>query len=256
MSKVIAVTGKGGTGKTTAAALIIKWLKQHARGPILALDADPDANLATVLAVPIEKTIGDLREETVREVKKLPVGMSKASYIQAGLHQIVVETPKVDFITMGRSEGPGCYCFVNNLLRQFADDLEDAYEWVVMDNEAGLEHLSRRTAAHVDHLITVVNGSTLAVDCARRIGELVADMKNEVKRKHVIINDANPDRVEAIRKRLEPLGFDFLGQIPHDAALESLVFEGKSLFDLGEDSAAVRNMNGIMKKLTETPCNS
>ena len=250
MAKVIAVTGKGGTGKTTVAALVIKWLKAHARGPILALDADPDANLATVLAVPVPKTIGDLREETVREIKNLPVGMTKANYIQAGLHQIVVETPKVDFITMGRPEGPGCYCFVNTLLREFAEDLEDAYEWVVMDNEAGLEHISRRTAAHVDYLIVVVNSSSLAIDCARRIQELLASLKNEVRRKYVLINDAGEERAAAIRQRLEPIGFEYLGHLPHDDALEQQVFSGQSLFELN-GTPAIRKMDEILKKLME-----
>jgi len=250
MAKVIAITGKGGTGKTTAAALIVKWLKANARGPILALDADPDANLATVLAVPVPKTIGDLREETVREIKNLPVGMTKASYIQAGLHQIVVETPKVDFITMGRPEGPGCYCFVNTLLREFAEDLEDAYEWVVMDNEAGLEHISRRTAAHVDHLIVVVNSSSLAIDCARRIQELLTSLKNEVKRKYVLINDASDERAAEIQRRLEPLGFKYLGHLPHDSALEEQVFNGRSLFELN-GTPATKKMDEILKKLME-----
>jgi CO dehydrogenase maturation factor len=250
MSKVIAITGKGGTGKTTTAALIIKWLKEHARGPILALDADPDANLATVLAVPIEKTIGDLREETVQEIKKLPVGMTKANYIQAGLHQIVVETPKVDFITMGRSEGPGCYCFVNALLREFAEDLEDSYEWVVMDNEAGLEHVSRRTTAHVDHLIVVVNSSPLAVDCARRIHEIVTSLKNDVKHMHVIFNDVSDDKIEVLKTKLEPLGFNFLGSLPHDDVVEEQVFSGKSLYELN-DTPATCKMDEIMKKIVE-----
>jgi CO dehydrogenase maturation factor len=250
MAKVIAITGKGGTGKTTTAALIVKWLKANARGPILALDADPDANLATVLAVPIPKTIGDLREETVRQIKSLPVGMTKANYIQAGLHQIVVETPKVDFITMGRSEGPGCYCFVNTLLREFAEDLEDAYEWVVTDNEAGLEHLSRRTTAHVDHLIVVVNNSPLAVDCARRIHEVITSLKNEVLHKHVLLNGVNPARLEVLKQKLEPFGFNFLGCLPHDDAVEEQVFGGKSLYDVN-DTPATRAMDEIMKKLLE-----
>lgn len=250
MSKVIAVTGKGGTGKTTTAALIIRWLRQNARGPILALDADPDANLATVLAVPVEKTIGDMREETVKAIKNLPVGMTKANYIQAGLHQIVVETPKVDFITMGRSEGPGCYCFVNALLREFAEDLEDSYEWVVMDNEAGLEHLSRRTTAHVDHLIVVVNSSPLAVDCARRIHEVITSLKNEVKHLHVLFNGVPDDKMAVLTEKLRPLGMNILGNLPHDEAVEEQVFTGKSLYELN-GTPATRKMDEIMKKLTE-----
>lgn len=250
MAKVIAVTGKGGTGKTTAAALIIRWLREHARGPILALDADPDANLATVLAVPVPQTIGDLREETVREIKKLPVGMTKANYIQAGLHQIVVETPKVDFITMGRSEGPGCYCFVNTLLREFAEDLEGSYEWVVMDNEAGLEHLSRRTTAHVDHLIVVVNNSPLAVDCARRIHEVITSLKNEVLHKHVLFNGVSDNRVAELQARLQPLGMNYLGCLPRDHAIEEQVFGGKSLYELN-GTPAIREMDEIMNRLLE-----
>ena len=134
MAKIIAVTGKGGTGKTVVAALIIKYLKQHASGPLLAIDADPDRNLSTVLGVAVEQTIGDLREETLEKIKSIPAGMSKSDYIEAGLHQIIVETEKVDFVTMGRAEGPGCYCFINSLLRKFSDGLQESYEWVVMDN--------------------------------------------------------------------------------------------------------------------------
>lgn len=256
MAKLIAITGKGGTGKTAVSALIVKHLKEHATGAILALDADPDANLGTVLGIPVEKTIGDLREDTAKEIKNLPAGLSKAAYIEAGLHEIITETPKVDLMTMGRSEGPGCYCYLNSLLRRFAEDLHDAYQWIVMDNEAGLEHLSRRTASDVDHLIVVVNSSTLAVDCARRIMELVADLKNEVRARHFILNNVPEGRVTALRAKVEALGLNYLGHIPHDEALEEAVYTGQSLFTLNGDNPAVRNMNAIMQKLMEDLCNS
>ena len=183
MAKIIAVTGKGGTGKTVITALIIKWLKENASGPILALDADPDANLGTVLGIRADKTIGDMREDTLKEIKNLPAGMSKSAYIEAGLHQIVVENEKVDLITMGRPEGPGCYCYLNNLLREFADKMQASYEWVVMDNEAGLEHLSRRTASKIHSLLVVVNENPLSIDCAERIEKLVRELKNEINKK-------------------------------------------------------------------------
>jgi CO dehydrogenase maturation factor len=256
MAKLIAITGKGGTGKTATSALIVKHLRDHASGPVLAIDADPDSNLATVLAVPVEKTIGDLREETAAAVKNLPPGLSKARYIEAGLQQIVVERPKVDFITMGRSEGPGCYCYINSLLRQFADNLHESYDWIVVDNEAGLEHLSRRTTSAIDHLIVVVNFSMLAVDCAQRIMELVADMKNEVRQKHFILNNVPEAKIPAVRAKVEAMGLNYLGSIPHDDLLEEYVFDGKSLFELDNNSPAVKSMNAIMQKLMEEPCNS
>lgn len=250
MAKILAVTGKGGVGKTTLTALVIRHLRENTEGPVLALDADPDANLAKVLGVSADASIGQLREDTLKEMKNFPAGMDKQSYIQAGLHEIIVETSKVDFITMGRSEGPGCYCYINSLLRKFADDLQKSYDWVVMDNEAGLEHLSRRTAARVDHLITVINNTPLAIDSARRVEELLNGITNEVKNKHYVINGVNNDRVDTIKERCAGLDMEFLGHIPHDAQLEESVFNGLSLFDVSS-SPAVLKVDEIMKTLRE-----
>lgn len=250
MAKILAMTGKGGVGKTTTTALMIKYLRENTDGPILALDADPDANLATVLGVNVNTSIGQLREETLKKMKNFPAGMDKQSYVEAGLHEVIVETNKVDFVTMGRSEGPGCYCYINSLLRKFADDLHESYEWVVMDNEAGLEHLSRRTATKVDHLITVINNTPLSIDCARRIEVLLSGITNEVKNKHYIINGVNDDRVDIIKERCADLNMTFLGHIPLDAELEEASFNGQSLFDVA-DSPAVLNVNKIMDKLKE-----
>lgn len=248
MARTIAITGKGGVGKTVTAALMIRHLKERVAGPILAIDADPDSNLGTLLNIPVGKTIGDLREETLAGIKTLPAGMDKAAYIQAGLHETIVETDKVDFLAMGRPEGPGCYCYVNNLLRQFADDLIPSYEWVVMDNEAGMEHLSRRTASHVDHLIVVINETPLAADCARRVGKLLMDLKNDVRRKHVLVNCVREDRVEAVRERVADLGMEYLGRIPPDPKLDEVIFSGGSVFDLNE-SSAVLSMSQTMARL-------
>lgn len=240
MAKTIVVAGKGGTGKTTTAALIVKHLKEHASGSILALDADPDANLATVLGIPVDKTIGDLREETLKAMKDFPPGMSKASYIEAGLHQIVVETEKVDLITMGRGEGPACYCYINNLLRKFADYLMASYDWMVMDTEAGLEHLSRRTASRIDNLLVVVNESPLAMDCAKRIHELIPTIKNPVKRKFLVLNNVREERIETVKQKAAGLDLEYLGCIPFDSALEELVFEGESIYKLVGSPATLR----------------
>jgi CO dehydrogenase maturation factor len=248
MGRVLAVTGKGGVGKTTVAALIIRHLRAAARGPILAVDADPDCNLGTVLGIDVDTTLGDLREEVLRAMKDFPAGMSKQQYVEAGLHEIIAETPRVDLITMGRGEGPGCYCFINTLLRKFADDLMPSYEWVVMDNEAGLENLSRRTASRIDHLIVVVNDNPLSVDCARRIDSLLADLGREVGGKHYVLNAAREDRAAAVRDRLADLSLDCLGSIPRDEAVEDAVFRGESIYELA-DGPATAAVERIMRKI-------
>ena len=247
-AKMIAVTGKGGVGKTTIAALIIKYLKENTAGPILALDADPDANLATLLGVSVATTIGDLREDVLRRIRDLPLGMSKDSYIEAGLHEIIVETPKVDLITMGRGEGPGCYCFINNVLRKFADDLLPSYEWAVMDNEAGLEHLSRRTASGIDHLIVVVNESPLSTDCAGRIDRLLGDLKRVVGKQWYLLNAVREDRAAAVTDKMAGSHLAYLGAVPRDEAIEDLVFRGEPIYSL-ENGPAVGIMGQIMEKI-------
>jgi CO dehydrogenase maturation factor len=246
--QMIAVTGKGGVGKSTVAGLIVRYLKRNTPGPILALDADPDANLATVLGIEVEQTIGDLREDVQKAIKDFPPGMSKENYVEAGLHQIIVETPKVDMITMGRSEGPGCYCFLNNMLRKFADELLPEYRWVVMDNEAGLEHLSRRTASRIDHLIVVVNENPLAVDCARRIDELLIEMDRDVRKKYFILNAVRDDRIQTVLDKMAGLNLEFLGTVPRDDAVEEAMFRGEPIFAL-ETGPAVESIDEVMKKI-------
>ena len=248
MSKMIAITGQGGVGKTTILALIIKWLKENADGPILALDADPDANLATLLGIPVEQTIGDLREDLLKKIKNFPAGMSKENYIEMGLHELIVETEKLDLITMGRGEGPGCYCFINNLLRKFADDLFPSYQWVVMDNEAGMEHISRRTASRVDHLIVVVNENPLAMDCAQRIDLLLKDLERDVRNKYYLLNAVRDNRVETIRNRMNNLSLEHLGSVPRDDTVENLIFDGKPIFALG-DGLATQAIHKIMQRI-------
>ena len=247
-TNTIAVAGKGGTGKTTVAALIIRHLKKQRRGSILAVDADPDANLATVLGIPIECSIGDLREETLKEMKNFPPGMSKSAYIQAGLHQIIAEAEAVDLIAMGRAEGPGCYCYVNNLLRKFVTDLLPAYDWLVTDNEAGMEHISRQTASHVDHLVIVVNETPLAVDCARRIVKLTDELQNPFGRKHLLLNMVRPEKVQTLLAKTADLGIDCIGVVPYDQTLEEAIFDGRTLLDLPE-TPAVSTITEIMGKI-------
>jgi CO dehydrogenase maturation factor len=248
MGESIALAGKGGTGKTTIAALIIRELIERGEGPILALDADPAANLGKVLGLKVEKTLGDLREEILRQMKDFPAGMSKEAYIEMGLHQIILEASGFDLITMGRSEGPACYCYINNLLRQFSERLDSQYRWVVMDNEAGLEHISRRTASRVDHLIVVVNENPLSLDCARQIENLVAEIKNPVHSKYLLLNMVRTEKMGVVRDRVAGLNFTFLGSIPYDPQVEETIFCGRSLLQL-RDGVAVAMVKRILESI-------
>ena len=248
MAQTIAITGKGGVGKTLMAALIIRHLKETISGAVLALDADPDCNLGSILGVAVETTIGDLREDLLKNIKDFPPGMSKENYIQMGLHEIIVETPKVDLITMGRGEGSGCYCFINHVLRGFADGLTPSYEWTVIDNEAGLEHLSRHTLTRIDHLIVVVNENPLAIECARRIDGLIDELDREVVCRHFLINAVRPERVETVKERMAGVQLQCLGAVPFDETVEDAVFHGRSVYSINS-GPAVDAVHEVMQRI-------
>ena len=232
MPKSIAVAGKGGTGKTTLAALIITRLVLQNEGPVLAIDADPDSNLGDLLGIEPEQSVGDLREEVLDAMKKLPAGMTKASYVEAGLHQIIEEAEGFDLLTMGRGEGSGCYCALNNMIRRFSDDLTPSYNWVVMDNEAGLEHLSRRTTRDIDALLVVVSDNPLSLRSAEKIQAITEDMDNRIRRKYIVTNMIPDARKEVFKRRLEPFRIPYLIDILYDPRLEEVIFEGEPLKNL------------------------
>jgi CO dehydrogenase maturation factor len=248
MATSIAVAGKGGTGKTTITALIVRYLKEHKKGPVLVMDADPDANLGTLLGIKPEKSLGDLREEILREIKKLPSGMSKAAYLEAGLHQIIAEADGFDLIAMGRGEGPGCYCYLNSLIRKFSEDLTPSYAWVVMDNEAGLEHLSRRTTNNIDALVVVVNENPLSFDTAKNIESITANINNIIRRKCLVTNMVRPDKFPLVIERSGGLHLDHIGDIPSDPILDEAIFQGRSIMDL-QNSVAFESICRIMKSI-------
>ncbi|MFW6137692.1 MAG: AAA family ATPase [Spirochaetota bacterium] len=228
----IAVAGKGGTGKSTIAALVVLYLCQKNLGPVLAVDADPDANLGTMLGIKVTKTLGQMREEVLEEIKNFPPGMSKPQYIEAGLHQIIDEAEGFDLLTMGRGEGPGCYCYLNSLIRKFSEELFPVYTSIVMDNEAGLEHLSRRTTSNVDALIVVVNDNPISVATARNIERIVKDIKTLIGRKYVVTNMVKEQRKSLVINQVKGLDMEYLGDIPYDQNLEDLIYQGRSLREL------------------------
>jgi CO dehydrogenase maturation factor len=231
MARSIAVAGKGGTGKSTVAALLVRRLCEQGRGPVLAVDADPDANLGSLLGLEDGPSIGDFREELLREVRELPAGLSKASYVEAGLHRIIAEAEGFDLMTMGRGEGAGCYCYLNSLIRQFTDQLAPSYAWVIIDNEAGLEHLSRRTTRNVDTLLVLVTDNPLSLDSARRIQAITEDLDSRIGRKFLVTNMLRPERAERISGGLAELaasGLTIFCDLPYEKELEAVVMAGKA----------------------------
>ena len=188
MAFTIAVAGKGGSGKTSLASLVIRYLMKKGAGPILAIDADPNANLGESLGLDIKQTIGSIIASFNDEKINIPPGMTKEAYLDIKLNETIVESKGLDLVTMGRGEGPDCYCYPNVILRKFADSLAGNYPYMVMDNEAGMEHLSRRTTQDVDELLIVSDHTVKGVRTVARIMELVEELKLVVKRQSVLIN--------------------------------------------------------------------
>ncbi len=234
MAKSIAVAGKGGSGKSILAALLVHNLCKRGMGPVLAIDADPDSNLGTLLGIEPAKTIGDLREEVLKEMKNLPAGVPKASYVETGLHEIIEESEGFDLITMGRGEGAGCYCSLNNMIRKFSQDLTPSYSWVVIDNEAGLEHISRRTTQYIDSLIVVINDNPLSFHSAQKIEALTDDMQGRIRKRYMVTNMIRDEKRDAVLRRLSGLRFEHICDIPYDIKLEEAVYEDKPVSSLTE----------------------
>lgn len=245
----IAVAGKGGSGKTSVTSLVIRHLKNAGNGPILAVDADPNANLGEGLGLSIEQTIGSIIASFNDEKINIPPGMTKEAYLQIKLNGAIVESGGLDLITMGRGEGADCYCYPNVILRKFIDELSHNYAYMIMDNEAGMEHLSRRTTQNVDVLLMISDHSVKGVRTLGRIRDLVSELKLVVKRQSVIINFAPPDLDPIIVKELEKLGMEPEVTIPRDEEVYQCDLEQKSLLDLPDTSKAVKAVGSLMTKI-------
>ncbi len=250
MGKVIAVSGKGGAGKTLLAALLVRKLVKTGHKSILAIDADPDSNLPDALGVPVESTIGDIREELSVKQSRLPPGYSKDAWLESRAFEIMAEAPSFDVLVMGRPEGPGCYCSVNHMLRKITDSMMGDYDYIIIDAEAGLEHLSRRTTQNVDDMIVVTNGSLYAFNTAERIKNLAKELRIGFKRLYLVVNRVDPSHEKLILKRVESTGLEFAGAIPEDASVAEYNLLGKSLLELPDDSPAVKAVDEIMEKLS------
>jgi CO dehydrogenase maturation factor len=245
----IAVVGKGGSGKTTVASLVIRYLIQNSTGPILAVDADPNANLGESLGLSVKETVGSIIAAFNEEKINIPTGMTKENYLEYRLNQALVESQRLDLVAMGRGEGPECYCYPNLILRKVIDRLADNYAYLVMDNEAGLEHLSRRTTQNVDELLMVSNHSVKGVRAVAQIADLVAELKLRVKRQSVIINFAPPELDTLVRGALSRLKIEPAATIPFDDEVYQYDLELKSLLDLPDSSRAVRAVSDLIARL-------
>jgi CO dehydrogenase maturation factor len=247
----IAVAGKGGCGKTSLASLIIRYLKNNGMKPILAVDADANANLGESLGLTVTRTVGELLDEFQGEKINIPPGMSKEAYLDFKLNSILVESPGLDLLTMGRGEGPECYCYPNLMIRKFADELSGNYAYTVMDNEAGMEHLSRRTTQNVDALLLVSNHSVKGVRTIARIQELATSLKLVVHKELAIINMV-PDKLDPlVSEELDRLGIEPAAVIPEDEELYRYDLELKPLLDMPETSKAVRAVDDLMGEVLE-----
>jgi len=248
--RTIAVAGKGGTGKTTVAALIVRCLNEHDTKPILAVDADSNVNLNDVLGVTLNETIGNIREEMKDRVSGLPGGMTKPQFLEYKIHAGLVETSRFDLIAMGRPEGPGCYCYANNLLRDILNTLSANYAHVVIDTEAGLEHLSRRTTQRIDDLLIVSDPSPRGIRAAARISRLLKELDSRVEKKFLILNRVRGPLPGSLGSLIRETGLDHVASIPEDEHLLKMDQEGNSIWDIPTDSAAYRTIHRLLKDLT------
>lgn len=244
MSKIIAVAGKGGTGKTTFCALLIRELIR--KGKVLAVDADPNSNLNELLGLEVESTIGGLREDMLEE--QIPEGMSRQDYMRFRIEQSLVEGEGFDLVVMGRPEGPGCYCYANNLIREYVGMLQDRYDYVVIDNEAGLEHLSRRTTRATDIMFVMSDNSYAGMLCIKRVKSIMDDVRIKAKNIFLVINRSEEIAPE-LRKSIDETGLRVIGFVPKDDDVWKFEIERKSLIKMNESSKAVHAVKKIIEKV-------
>jgi len=260
MTTTIALAGKGGVGKTTVAGMVIKYLAQNQDGAIMAIDADPSSNLNMVLGLDLEWTVGDIREGMLAEVQKsllqtgaamgtMPGGSSKQDYLDYEVRSSLSEGDRFDLIAMGRPEGAGCYCAVNHSLREVVDSISKSYRYVIIDNEAGMEHLSRRTTRDVDHLLMVSDPTQRGIVATERISSMVPDLGINVDNVHLIINRVIGELPDLLMEKIDAMGVNFLGTVPSNNDLMEFEFSGRPLVELGDESPVYQAVAKMMERI-------
>jgi CO dehydrogenase maturation factor len=252
---IIAVAGKGGTGKTVIASLLLKILTEHEqRGRVLAIDADPATCLPSTVGVTVEKTIGDVRDEIASPSQvvfseEMPTDM----LIEYKLDEIMVNTPRFSVLAMGHSEGPGCYCLINDMLRHFIDKLSSRFSTILIDCEAGLEHLSRRTTRDVDTLLVVSDPTKRGIDTATSIKQLAEKLQINVRRIYLVVNKVTEDEdvQHVLPELVKQSGLELVGMVPEDENIRAYDLVGKPILELPEDSKAVVAVKEIFERVCE-----
>ena len=249
MGLAIAVAGKGGTGKTTIAALIVGYLENKFSGSILAIDADPTANLGEAIGLTVKTTIGAVLAKFREELSNLPPGISKNEYLKSKLDEILVEGKRVDLLAMGRKEGTGCYCYPNQILRQYLDVLVKNYSSAVVDNEAGMEHLSRRITTEMDFLFLISDPTVRGVKTAGMLQNLAEELKLAIKRIYLVIDNVDGELHIPVLEEIRKQKLELIQSIPRDAMIIDYSLSGKPLTDLPATSPAVKAVNDLMEKV-------
>jgi CO dehydrogenase maturation factor len=249
MTTTIAIAGKGGSGKTTIAALLIKLLTQ--KGAVLAIDADPATNLNLALGMPLSDTVGKVREEMAAKVKArtMEPGLAKQDYLDIKIGEALVESQQIDLLAMGRPEGPGCYCAANNMIRTCVDRLGKNYDYVVIDCEAGMEHISRQTTRDIDVMLLVSDLTVRGILTAANMKTLIKDLRTYVGKIYLIVNRASSPLPPKIAQTIEEASLQVIALIPEDPKIKELEAQGTPLIELPPDSALQKGVAEVAQKL-------
>lgn len=252
MTQVIATAGKGGTGKTTTAAYLVRCLLEKKVRPILAVDADANSNFNEALGIELSaKTLGAARELFMEEQSKIPPGMTKEAYFEMHLSAAITESEDVDMLVMGRPEGSGCYCYANNILRKYLDELAGNYPAVIVDNEAGLEHISRKVTRRPDQLLIVSDHGRRGIEAAGRIRELVGELSVEVGEVVLVVNRVPSTGVDPlIQKMADEREMNIVAALPEDAEVARYDLEHRSVFEVPPENPFYRACKELAEKLT------
>ncbi len=248
----IAVAGKGGVGKTTTCGMLIDYLCKQKKGPVLVVDADANSNLNEVLGVEAETSLGQIREEMAQAELKgtIPAGMTKADYAEFKFNSALIEEDDFDMLIMGRTQGKGCYCYVNGVLKSQVDKYAKNYSYIVMDNEAGLEHVARGTLPHVDLMLLISDCSRRGVQAVARIAEMVQEMELNPGKMGLIINRAPEGQLDdGVREEIEKHGLTLLGVLPQDDAVYRCDCAGEPSAKLPDSDAMKVALKGVMQSI-------